>query len=219
MNIEVLRAIANANAANTVVYVTAEDGKPLLQAGLITVNTDDHDPNDNNKVAARVTHAGVEKLKSLNGTEHHQDHKPNMTKFAIETSGIELPKVRRGFTKGRGGGRETKYPFDELQVGNHFFVANGDVAKGDAVKTLSSAAGSANQRYAVGTGEYEVVERVKRGPDHKAIKGPDGKNIKEAVKVEKKNFTRKFTVRPVKAGVAYGSWTAPDDGAVIVRTH
>lgn len=217
MNMEVLRAVANASAANAVLYVTAEDGKPLLQAGLITVNTDDHDPADANKVAAHITQAGVVKLKGLNGTSH--EHKPNMTKFAIDTSAIELPKVQRGFKKGVGGGRETKYPFDELHVGNHFFVANDAVAKGDAVKTLSSAAGSANQRYAIGTGEFETVKRAKRGSDHRSVKDQHGHNVMEEVTVEKKNFTRKFTVRPVKAGVAYGSWTAPADGAVIVRTH
>lgn len=217
MNIEVLRAVANATAANTVLYVGPHEGKPLAEAGLISVDPNHRDPNDANKIAARVTEAGVMKLNSLNGS--HQDHKPNMSTFTIQTGGIELPKVTRGFKKGQsGGGAPSKYNFDAMNVGDFFFVANSAVSKGDAVKTLGSAAGSANQRYAVGTGEKEIVQRAKRGPDHKAVKGADGKNVMETVEVEKKNFTRKFVVRPVKAGVKYGNFEAPADGAVVART-
>lgn len=117
-----------------------------------------------------------------------------------------------------GGGRSAKYDFDAMEVGDFFFVANSAVKNNDAVKTLGSAAGSANQRFAVGTGEKETVQRAKRGPDHKAIKGADDKNVMEEAVVEKKNFTRKFVVRPVKANVAYGNFTAPADGAVVARS-
>ena len=47
--------------------------------------------------------------------------------------------------------------------------------------------------------------RAKRGPDHKAIKGADGKNVMEEAVVEKKNFTKRFVVRLVKHNVAYGA--------------
>ena len=118
--------------------------------------------------------------------------------FAIQKGGIELPKVERGFKKGvGGGGRDAKYPFETMEVGDFFFVANSAVKNSDAVKTLGSAAGSANQRFAVGTGEKEIVQRAKRGSDHKAVKGADGKNIMETVEVQKKNFTKRFVVRPV----------------------
>src|SRR5439155_4059506 len=141
------------------------------------------DPNDNNKVAAALTQSGAQLLS--NGAA--QNHKPNMSTFAVQTGGIEPPKVTRGFKKGQGGGgAPTKYPFESMDVGSFFFVANTAVSKGDAVKTLGSAAGSANQRFAKPTGEKETVQRAKRGPDHKAIKGPDGKNVMESVEVEKK---------------------------------
>ena len=214
MDLTVLRAVANATAANTVMYVTAAEGKPLLDAGLITIDPSNRDPEDANKIAAKVTDAGVHKL---NGAVAHT---PSIAStFAIQKGGIELPKVERGFKKGvGGGGRAAKYDFEAMEVGDFFFVANSAVKNGDAVKTLGSAAGSANQRFAVGTGEKETVQRAKRGPDHKAIKGSDGKNVMEEAVVEKKNFTRKFVVRAVKANVEYGAFTAPADGAVVHRS-
>jgi hypothetical protein len=211
MDLNVLRAVANATAANSVLYVTAAEGKPLLDAGLITIDPANRDPSDANKIAATVTEAGVHKL---NGAKPAAVH----STFAIQKGGIELPKVERGFKKGvGGGGRSAKYDFEAMEVGDFFFVANSAVKNNDAVKTLGSAAGSANQRFAVGTGEKETVQRAKRGPDHKAIKGPDGKNVMETVEQEKKNFTKKFVVRAVKANVAYGAFTAPADGAVVAR--
>lgn len=210
MNVELLRAIANASAANTAVYVSATDGVPLLKAGLINVDQNNKDPQDANKVAAHVTDAGVKYLTEHNG---HVQHKPM---FSVQ-SGIELPKTqRRG---GGGGGAPTKYPFDGMEIGHFFFVANTAVDKGDAFKTLSSAVGSANQRYAVETGEHKTVNRAKRGPGNKAIKGADGKNVMESATTAVKKMTRKFVVRAVKAGVEYGSFTAPADGAVVARVE
>ena len=214
MDMNVLRAVANATAANSVLYVTAAEGMELAKAGFITVNTGNRDPNDSNKAAATITDAGVH---ALNGAKAAPV--AAVSTFAIQKGGIELPKVERGFKKGvGGGGRSAKYDFEAMEVGDFFFVANSAVKNGDAVKTLGSAAGSANQRFAVGTGEKETVQRAKRGPDHKAIKGADGKNVMESAVVEKKNFTKKFVVRLVKANVEYGNFTAPADGAVVARS-
>lgn len=215
MDMNVLRAIANANAANTMVYVSKDDGVPLINAGYIEIDPNAVDPSDANKRGARITEAGAKAL--ANGGADQNATKP-MSTYAVQTGGIELPKAERGFKKGHsGGGAPSKYPFDTMNIGEFFFVANSAVKGGDAVKTLGSAAGSANQRFAEGTGEFEQVNRAKRGPDHKAIKGPDGKNVMESVSVEKKRYTRKFVVRPVKANVQYGPFTAPADGAVIAR--
>lgn len=216
MDLTVLRTIANANAANSAVYVSAAEGKPLLEAGYINVNKDMVDPNDGNKIAAMITEVGAKALTEAGQGNSHT--KPIASQFTVMT-GIELPKAERGFKKGQGGGgAPSKYPFETMEVGGFFFVANTAVKNGDAVKTLGSAAGSANQRFAVGTGEHEQVQRAKRGPDHKAVKGPDGKNVMETVTVEKKNYTKKFVVRPVKANVSYGAFTAPADGAVVARS-
>jgi hypothetical protein len=218
INVAILRAIANANAANTVIYVSPAEGMDLVkhQPPLITVDGSNKDPNDANKIAAHITDDGAKYLDSVNG----ETAKPS-AHFAVQSGGLELPKIKRAF--GGGGGAPTKYPFETMQVGDFFFVANTDVAKGDAVKTMGSAAGSANQRFAediVINGEIqtEQVTRAKRGEGNKAIKDPaTGKNVMETVTVNKKRFTRKFVVRPVKAGVKYGTFEAPADGAVVAR--
>jgi hypothetical protein len=217
INVAILRAIANANAANTAIYVSPAEGMDLVkhQPPLITVDGSNKDPNDANKIAAHITDDGAKYLDSVNG----ETAKPS-AHFAVQSGGLELPKITR--QGGFGGGAPTKYPFETMNVGDFFFVANTDVAKGDAVKTMGSAAGSANQRFAediVINGEIQThqVTRAKRGPDHKSVKGPDGKNVMETVTVNKKRFTKKFVVRPVKAGVKYGEWTAPADGAVVAR--
>ena len=213
MNVELLRSIANASAANTVVFVSAPDGLPLLKEGLITVDQANKDPEDANKIAASITEAGVSYLANANG---HTQNKP-MSTFSVQ-SGIELPKsARRG---GGGGGAPTKYPFETMEIGQFFFVANDEVAKGDAFKTMSSAVGSANQRFAVETGASKTVNRAKRGEGNKAIKGSDGKNVMENVTVPVKRMTRKFVVRAVKAGTKLSeTYNAPSDGAVIARVE
>lgn len=217
MNIELLRAIANASAANTVVYVDAPNGKPLLDAGYITVDMNNKDAEG--KIAATITDAGVTFLNGQ-GVQQPAGKSVSHASFQVQTAKIELPKIKRG---GSHGGAPTKYPFDTLEVGQFFFVANSAVDKGDAVKTLGSAAGAANQRYSEPVVENGVVKmkqvtRAKRGEGNKAIKDPaTGKNVTETVMVEEKRQTRHFAVRPVKAGVQYGEFTAPADGAVVVR--
>lgn len=219
INVSVLRAIANANAANSVIYVSPAEGMDLVKHNppLITVDGNQKDPSDPNKIAATITEAGGKYLADAGQSNEHT--KPVHT-FSVQSGGLELPKIKRAF--GGGGGAPTKYPFETMNVGDFFFVANTDVSKGDAVKTMGSAAGSANQRFAediVINGEIqtEQVTRAKRGEGNKAIKGADGKNVMETITVNKKRFTRKFVVRPVEAGKEYGSFKAPADGAVVAR--
>lgn len=214
-NLELLRKIADSTATGALVYVGKDDGQPLIghNPPLISVDASQHDPNDGSKIAAHLTDAGAAYLASHNGHA-----KPATHMFAIET-GIVLPKSKRG---GGGGGAPTKYPFETMEVGSSFFVANTDVNKGDAVKTLASAAGSANQRYSEdvienGQVKTKTVTRVKRDNKNKAVKDAQGNNVKETVTIHEKKATRKFVVRPVKGGVQYGSWTAPADGAIVQR--
>ena len=138
----------------------------------------------------------------------------NGSGFALIT-GAELPaSKRRG--GGGGSGAPQKYPFDEMEVGQSFFVA-ADEKHPDPVKSLGSTISSANMRYAEETGETKVVERTKRGPGNKAVVGPDGKNVRETKTVDVYKPTRKFNIRPVEAGVSYGQWVAPANGALIAR--
>lgn len=219
MNIQLLRAIANATAANAVVYVTQNDAVPFMQHNpqLISIDPNAIDPSDGSKRGASVTEAGVDYL------NQHQEGAKTAPQFSVQAVGFERPKVKR--VGGFGAGAPTKYPFETMEKGTIFFVANSDVAKGDAVKTMNSAVGSANQRFAVekkdsnGNVIMKPVTRAKRGDDNKAIKGPDGKNITETVQLPEKEFTRKFVVSRVEGGKQYGEFVAPADGAVVMRSE
>lgn len=210
LNINLLRAIANATAVGAVVYVSRDDGMPLLkhEPSLIVVNTEDVDPTDPHKVGAKITEAGVKLLNS-------EAPKPVTSTYQVST-GLVLPKVKRG--GGGGGGAPTKYPFETMNVGDHFFVPDSDVKEGNALKTLGSAVGSANQRYSEEIpGTEHQVERAKRGADHKTIKDHAGNNVMETVIKLRKKQLRKFVIRGVEAGKQYGDFVAPADGAVVMR--
>lgn len=208
----VLTAIANATSANADFYVSQAEGLPLVQHNppLITVDAAVRDPSDNTKVAARITEAGVAFLGSQNAT------KP-VSAYSVSTVAIEIPKPKRG-GGGGGGGAPTKYPFDTMDVGTHFFVADTDAKKGDAVKQIGSAVGAANQRYSVETGETHSVTRAKRDNKNKAVLDAAGAKVMETVTLPIKNATKKFVVRRVEAGVKYGEYVAEGNGAVVIRT-
>lgn len=205
-----LTAIANATAANADFYVTQAEGIPLIQHNppLIAVDSSKPDPADATKRAAQITDAGKEYLGSQNATKPIKSYEL--------LSGIELPKVKRG--AGGGGGAPSKYHFDDMAVGQFFFVGNSEVKNHDAVKTVGSAVGAANQKYAEPTGETEHKRRVKRDNKNRAVKDASGANVYEEVDLPVKKQTRKFVARRVEGGKVYGTWTAPEDGAVVSRT-
>lgn len=119
-------------------FVSQLDAEYLLEAGLIEVNNEMQDEAGN--VAARA----VQTTTSTKAAP--------VSKFEIET-GIEVPtKATRS-----GAGRSSVYPFEALEVGQSFFVANeGDK---DAYKSMSSTVSSANARF---TEEVEGETRVNR---------------------------------------------------------
>lgn len=212
VNTDLLKSLAAATASGVAFYVSQADGLPLLKndPALITVDPAKVDPTDNSKIAATITAEGAKLVSGLNGAVAA---KP--VSQVVLATGFVRPKAKRG--GGGGTGAPVKYPFDVMEVGQIFFIPDTDVAKGDAFKTLGSAVGSANQRYAVETGKTEQVTRAKRGADHKTIKGPDGKNVMETVTLPVKEQTRRFVVNKVEGGVQYGSFTAPANGAVVLR--
>jgi flagellin-like hook-associated protein FlgL len=208
---KVLELVGKATAEGGFAYVTKEQGLPLMQHNppLIDINTAMTDGNGG--AAARLTAAGFEMLKDA--TQSVADA-PSAGGYKI-IQGAALPTSKRG---NRGGGAPTVYPFDNLEIGDTFFVPVSDKHK-DPVKTLGSTVSSANMRYAVETGETEVVERAKRGKRNKLVLDDAGNKIMEKVERKKYNFTRKFSIRAVEAGKVYGSWTAPMDGAMIGRVQ
>lgn len=204
VNVDLLKNIQN----GTVKYISKDDGMPLLKAGLIQVDINQTDAVGNALVA--LTEAGVKMVGNSTPTGAVAPVSP----YAI-LSGVQLPVSKRGFAKG--GGAPTQYPFDKLEVGQSFFVPVSEKHP-NPVKTLGSTVSAQNFKYSEETGETEQKERAKRGKKNKAVLDENGNKIMETVTVKLRRPLRKFSIRPVKAGVAYGSWTPEADGAVIART-
>ncbi len=94
--------------------------------------------------------------------------------------------------------RTEKFPISEMEVGKTMFVANSDSIK-DAGRTLATLVTYVTTRTADKVaGETITTKRGKVKP--------------------KLAPTRKYEIRRVKAGVAYGPFTAPADGALVYRT-
>lgn len=183
-------------------------GEPLVKQGLIEVNTADVD--ENGAAAARLTQKGLDGMpvnKNTGGAA------PTASNFALIDNAV-LPESKRGFGRAAG---TSKYPFADMNNGQSFFVANSEVEGGDALKKLTSTVSNMNNKYRTETGETETKTRTKRGEGNKAVLDAEGKKVKETVTVPKYTQDRKFSIRGVKAGVAYGGWTAPADGALIAR--
>lgn len=192
--------------------VTSEVGKPLLEQGLIEVNTADI---VDGMAAARLTQKAIDSLPKAKAAPSASQA---ASSFEIITNAVP-PESRKG--KGREAG-PSKYPFDSLQLNQSFFVANTEDMP-NAVKTLQSALSNAMNKHRVavmenGQPKTEMVTRTKRGADHKAMVDAEGKKVKETVSVPVYNYPVKFIIRAVKAQQACGEWVAPADGALITRT-
>jgi hypothetical protein len=124
---------------------------PLVEAGLVEINP--AMTNEAGEVATRATQAGIESLdngatvgnnatsEATSATAETGKTEKVKTMFKIEDS-IPVPAISG---RGRGG---NVYPFDQLEVGQSFFVAN-DESKPNAAKSLASTVSSATARYAV----------------------------------------------------------------------
>lgn len=216
-----LKLIVDATAAGTLVYVGPVAGQPMVAhvPQLIEVNAAITNPADPTQVACRSLPAAADYLAAqVAVTGSTEAPKSN---YAIMT-GITLPEAKkRGNTSGSGA--PTKYPFADMEVGAVFFSGNSEHAKGDAVKALGSTVSAQNDKYSEpkmenGTVVTKQVTRAVRDPKtHKAVLGPDGKKQTETVTLPVKDYKRKFTIRGVAKGYQSGSWTAPEDGALIGR--
>lgn len=215
MNIEKLKQIVANDAAGTQSYVSAADGKPLVDAGLIEVNTEVANPTNSAEVLCRATEAGRAKAGEPDVAQNTS--KPSGSHAVIVSGAVLPPAKRRGNSSGSGA--PTKYPFADLEVGGMFFSPNSDHAKGDAVKALGSTVSAQNDKYSEETGETKTVTRAVRDKKtKKAVLNADGSKQTETVQLPVKKYNRKFTIRPVTGGQKYGEWAAPADGALVART-
>lgn len=177
-----LAAIVAAGANG--IYTSPEVHTPLLEAGLVEINP--AMTNEAGEIATRATQKGIESLDTGNG---NGDNAPTeatsetavtgktekvKTMFKIEDN-VPVPAI-----SGRGRGGET-YPFEQLAVGQSFFVANSE-SKPNAAKSLASTVSSATARYAVPAEDGRTKTNKK------------GETV--PVMVE----TRKFIVRSVEGG-------------------
>ena len=158
---------------------------PLVEAGLVEINP--AMVNDAGEIATRATQAGIESLdkgetvgdNATSETAETGTTQKVKTMFKIEDS-IPVPTISG---RGRGG---NVYPFDQLEVGQSFFVAN-DESKPNAAKSLASTVSSATARYAVAS-EDGATKTNKKG---------------ETVPVMVE--TRKFVVRSVEENGVKGA--------------
>ena len=175
------------NAEPGYMYIT-QDQANSVDAGDIQVDTANV---SQGKAAAILTEAGQAKVAA-------KADEPAKTpaNVVVGLEGFEAPK-------GRAKRGDTRYPFDDLEVGGNFYVEGAD-----KIKTLSSTA-SKLQRTTYG--EPILDNENKPVQEQYQSKGETKTRDKIAA-------TRTFEVRAVKAGVKYGAWTAPADGAVVIRT-
>lgn len=215
INVALLAAIAAAEQSGTFYYVSKVDGEPLMQHDPNLIEVDFNNKNEQG-VAAKLSVAGKELLMSSQNAANTATQAASAPAPSYSViGGAVLPQSKRG---NKGGGAPIKYPFDNLEIGQMFFVPV-SVKHKDPVKTLGSTVSSANMRYAVDTGQKRTVERTKRGSKNKAVLDAQGNKVKETVEIPVYRHTRKFTIRPVEAGKKYGEWTAPENGAMIMRVE
>lgn len=127
---------------------------PLVEAGLVEINP--AMVNEAGEIATRATQAGIEALGNGETIGNNATSEATSETSATAATG-KTEKVKTMFQiednvpvpaiSGRGRGVKV-YPFDQLAVGQSFFVAN-DESKPNAAKSLASTVCSATARYAV----------------------------------------------------------------------
>lgn len=169
-----LADIVAAGAAG--MFTSPEVHASLVEAGLVEVNPTM--VNEDGEIATRATQAGIESMQELDETKPQAQAKAKAvashSTFAIEDD-VPMPT---GSARGRGG---NTYPFEQLEVGQSFFVPNSE-DKPNAAKSLASTVSSATSRFAV------------RAEDGSVKLNRKGELV--PVMVE----TRKFVVRSVEGG-------------------
>lgn len=220
-NLSLLSVIvaATVNGGDTPYHMdTLSNLQPLIDNDVVEVN---NEITDGDKVAARATEKGVALAPpSTEGNNNVND--TTTTAAPASTAKFEILQVEgAAFGTGRTRKATSMYDFDNMAVGAFIFVPNSE-DKPDAAKSLASTISSANKRFSTPTGEYEdvKVKVYELDAEGKRVKGADGKLIVTGEKVEQReklNPGKTFAVKPVEGGKAYGAWTAPASGAVILR--
>lgn len=166
-----IAAIVAATLANTDIYASVEETKDLEFKGLVEVHPTTVDANGNRLVRATAKAIAENPTKSTEGAGASTAGAGTAVKptFTID-KGIPIPE-----SVGRGRIGATKYPFDAMEVGDSFFIAEDH-------KKLASTVSSANQRYA------------KPDPSGEQRKARNGEMVVKTV------LTRRYVVKAVEGG-------------------
>src|SRR4051812_41538095 len=108
INVALLREIANGNEQFP---VSQADGLPLVNAGLIQVDTER--VTADGKAPSRLTDAGKQYLNNVDSPNNQESASKPM--FGIISAKVAVPKSNRGNRKGAGA--PTQYPFADMAVG------------------------------------------------------------------------------------------------------
>jgi len=148
-------------------FMSESASKPLVKKGLVEVNKEIG--NEDYQYATRLTADGVAFLNSNSEPIATPAKVAAMSTFIVKSAPIPVTK-RKG-----GAGRPSKYPFDQLEVGQYFFVPD-TKEQPEPAKTLGSVVSSANKRYAT------ISEETKTN--------------RKGETVPKLIYNRKFIIRP-----------------------
>lgn len=168
-------------------YVASKEAAALEERGLAELN---REMTEGDTIAARITDAGRELVSKQEGTA--AEAKPTVQIGQI-VGGVEMPAAKRA-----PGGRQGKFPFDQLEVGQSFFVPDVAGAEKPMSKTMASTVSTANARYA------------------EEIPGETRLNRRTREQVPATRQTRKFELRHIEDGAAWGF--PGQSGAGIWRT-
>jgi len=178
------------------IFMTEKNVKILIDGGYAECNTQIR---EGEAVAVRSTPLGEALLASPDQTETGRTtmDKPN---FSIDDN-IAVPAIRRA-----SGGKPSIYPFDQLELGQSFFVPETEELPNPG-KSLASTVSGASKRFATKNGTRTIRRRPKlTNEDGSPMLDENGKQIKgELTDVEVPAFIyeRKFIVRSVEEnGVA-----------------
>lgn len=139
-------------------FVGPEEGRELAAAGLVELNETIID--DYGGIAARLTPSGVWQVENAGQPAKQEGNDMAKANDATTATAAATPATEGNkFTITKGGftpparksfNRPSMYPFDDLDVGDFFFVA------GKTAEQIASTVTAANKRFSEETGETET---------------------------------------------------------------
>lgn len=196
VDIDLLSRVVDATKGNSFLYLGTDESAGLVAAGLVETNASLVD--NFGGVATRATAQGMQYMADNQNSAPAADAAASTAAPAAAASpsfviaSVPLPTRTRS-----NAGRSSQYPFDNLEVGQSFFVPASEKMPNPR-KSLASTVSSATRRYATKTDQTRVMK----------IKG-----VEKTVPVY--NETRKFEVFE-GTGDAYGQPGVK--GAIVGRT-